>query len=47
MATQNRRKKNQKGNQGPDLLTIIVVLVAVVLVLVLVSKYKKEKDVHS
>lgn len=44
MATQNRRKKNQKGNQGPDLLTIIVVLVAVVLVLVLVSKYKKEKE---
>ena len=44
MATQNKKKKNQKGNQGPDLLTIIVVLVAVVLVLVLVSKYKKEKE---
>ncbi len=44
MAAQNKRKKNQKGNQGPDLLTIIVVLVAVVLVLVLVSKYKKEKE---
>ncbi|MBR2408973.1 MAG: hypothetical protein IKB07_08505 [Lachnospiraceae bacterium] len=37
----NTRNNKQKGNQGPDLLTIIVVLVAVVLVLVLVSKNKK------
>lgn len=37
----NTRNNKQKGNQGPDLLTIVVVLIAVVLVLVLISKSKK------
>ncbi len=40
----NARNNKQKGNQGPDLLSIVIVLIAVVLVLVLVSKNKNGKE---